>query len=225
MATRFYFHDAAPANDPGETENSTVLPTVTAAHFQDFGIAVKSMNTTIGTAETSVTGSSRAHTDADQDFFTSFSSPAIATQTITAQTWTIAVDVDEGNANANSFMVLSVYVFREPSTIVGFIYDSATQLGNEWNNVGRGRVATFSGASVSATEGDYIVCEFWRDTAGQAMAMAYVHELFYDGTVDVTEGSSTSAASYLETPQTITFPVGAGWGPLLAQERNRLIVE
>ncbi len=215
MATRLSLRDSAPTNDPGETERSVALP---VGDFQDFAGAVKSLSTTKGSSdpEASISGSSQAHTDHDDDFFTSFSSEALDAQTITAQTWTIAIVFDEGSLQANSFMVLSVYVFREPSTVVGFIYDSDTALGNEWPSVKAGRVATFSGSAVTAQAGDYIVLEVWRHTAGQGMSMSYTQEMFYDGDTDVTEDGTNLAASYLETPQDLTFTAG----PAAARRRG-----
>lgn len=204
MATRLFLRDAAPANDPGTTTNSSVLPVHT--DNSDFGLAVKSLSRTIGTSEATLSGDAITTTNTQDNFFTSFSSAPLTGTNITAQTWTIAIDVAEDNNGANSFTVLSIYVFREPSTVVGFVYDSDTALGAEWNGAGRGRVATFSGSAVTVAADDYLVLEVWRHTAGQTMATAWTQILAYDGTVPVTEGSSSSAASYLETPQDGIFP-------------------
>ncbi len=207
MATRLYLRDLTPDNDPGTTENSSALPVF---HAQDYAMANKALRTTPGSVETSLSSPSLGHTDHDDEFFTSFSSEALEAQTITGQTWTVAVMVSEGNAQANSFLVTSVYVFREPSTVVGFIYDSDTPLGAEWSNTARGRVVTFSGSEVTAQGGDYIVFEMWRHTAAQGMNMSYTQALHYDGGTDVVEDATPGdAASYLETPQDLTFAGGA----------------
>lgn len=204
MATRLYLRDAAPANDPGETERSATLPFGGEA-FQDYGIAVKSLSTTIGTSETFISGSSTGNVVETAEFFTSFSSPALTTN-LTAQTWTIAVQVSEGNAAANSLMIPIVYTFREGDSSVRFVIDAHTALGAEWPPGDRvGRVATFSGAAVTVAAGDYLVLEFWRHTVGQAMNMSYTQRLDYDGTVDVVEDGTASAASYIETPQDNLF--------------------
>ena len=200
MATRLFLRTGTPTNDPGETERSVSLPGTDV--FQDYGVGVQRLLTTIGGPGSSeFTGESTVNTVETAEFFTSFSSLALETS-ITAQTWTIAVHVGEGNAAANSFMIPIVYVFREPSTVVGFVIDDHTPIGNEWAAAGRGRVATFSGAAVAITAGDYLVLEFWRHTVGQAMAMSYTQTLRLNGGVVVTEGSSDAhPASYLETPQ------------------------
>jgi len=207
VATKLYLRDAAPANDPGETENSTALPVGT---FKDGAFAPESLSTTKGTVAIQRTLASLSQTAHQDVFWTSFSSAALAAQTIDANTWTIAARVAEGNNAANAFTILSVYVFREPSTIVGFIYDSDTPLGNEWNGGLSGRVATFSGSAVTASASDYLVLEFWAHS-NQSMAMSYDYRLRYDGTVDATEGGGGDA-SYLETPQNLTFNGGGPTG-------------
>lgn len=207
MATKLYFHDAAPADDPGETERSSVLP----AHSDnnDLGIAVKSMDTVIGSSQVGVNGGSISTLNVQDNFFTSFSSPALAAQTITAQTWTVAVEVSEGNAAANSFIVCSLYVFRPSSTsVIGFIYDNDTPIGSEWPAAAtQGVVTTFGGSEVTAAADDILVFEFWRH-GEQGMAMVYTQSLDYDGGTDVTQGTGvTDAASFIETPQDINFAV------------------
>lgn len=207
MATRIYLHDAAPAKDPGETERSASLPSTDV--FQDYAIGVKSMDDVIGVLEASISGSATANTVETVEFFTSFSSPDLVTD-ITAQTWEIGVQVGEQNAAANSRMIPIVYVFREPSTVVGFIIDSHTEIGTEWNSSPEGRIATFSGAAVTVIAGDYLVLEFWRHTFGQAMSMGYSQALEFDGTTDIVDGiTQASAASYLETPQDNLFTAPA----------------
>ena len=202
--TDFFFLNSTPTNDPGETERSSVLP---VGDFQDYAFAVKKLNQVKGPVTDAIQGTSQAHTDHDDEFFTSFSSDALAAQTIDANTWTIAVSVRQQNANANSFIICSLYVFREPSTVVGFIYDSDTALGAEWSNGYSGRVATFSGSALTILLNDYLVLEFWRHTAGQGMSMGYDQGLQYSGTIDIVENGAGSA-SRVTTPQTITYPGG-----------------
>ena len=205
MATRLFLRELTPTNDPGETERSTNLPSG-AADFQDYGITVKALSTTKGSSETTVSGNSLAHNDHDDEFFTSFSSEALAAQTIDANTWTIAVDVAQGSAFANSFIDICVYAFREPSTVVGFLSNTHVGRGNEWSSNGGGRVVAVGMAGVTVQAGDYLVFEFWRHTDAQSMDMAYTQTLFYDGGTDVTQGvDSGDAASYIETPQDLVF--------------------
>ena len=209
MATRLFLRDLTPTNDPGETERSVVLP---VGDFLDYDEVVKALRTTKGASEVNLGANTQAHQDHDDEFFTSFSSEALDAQTINANTWTIALMLTQSSGTANSFMVLSVYIFREPSTVVGFIYDDDTALGSEWTNQGggRGRVATFSGSAVTVLAGDYLVLEVWRHTPGQSMSQNLAQRVFFEGTTDVVENAAGGdAASYLETPQDLTFAGGA----------------
>lgn len=202
MPTRLFLRALTPDNSPGETERSTALPVGT---FKDFLLAVRALETTKGAAQTSGGSASLAQTAHQDNFFTSFTSDPLTTQTIAANTWTIAIAVSEANTNANSFLVLSLYVFR-PSTgsVVGFIYDSDTALGVEWAAAEDGQVITFSGVSVVASAGDVLVLEVWRHGV-QGMAVGYTQTIYYDGTTDVVDTTTADAASYLETPQILTF--------------------
>jgi hypothetical protein len=222
MATRLFLRDGTPPNDPGETERSVNLPG--ADVFQDYGISVRRLRPIIGgPGSTQITGSSTANTVETSEFFTSFSSDALSAN-ITAQTWTIAVHVGDGNIQADSFMIPIVYVFREPSTVVGFVIDAHTQIGTNWATAGAGVVATFSGAAVSIVAGDYLVLEFWRH-ATQGMAMSYTQTLRFNGGDIVTQGSTdANPASYLETPQDGIFDASHEYIPRIKRTvRSRIL--
>jgi hypothetical protein len=49
-------------------------------------------------------------------------------------------------------------------------------------------------SSRTASDGDVLVLEVWRDNIAQSMSTAYSNTIFYDGT---TEGSATTNAAYL----------------------------
>lgn len=167
------------------------------------------MDTPIGSLGAIESGSSLVQTAHQDNFFTSFSSKALAAQTIEANTWELGCNVRHGNAAANFFMGISLYVFREPGTVVGFVSDTDDNHGAEWPTTGGGlgRIASFSGSEVISLANDYLVLEFWAH-ATQGMAMAYDIELRYDGATKVTEGTSNEG-SYLETPQNLTFAAAA----------------
>jgi len=90
------------------------------------------------------------------------------------------------------------------SSVVGFIYDSDTTLGVEWGTTEDGQVLSPTGSAVTVLAGDVLVISFWRHAA-QGMAVAYTQTLYFDGATDVTDATTTDAASYLETPQVLTF--------------------
>lgn len=223
-ATRLYLRALTPSAGPGETELSTALPSGTG---KDFNVAVQALELVPGSAETTCGGSGLAQTGAQSNFFTSFSSDALAGQTIAAQTWTFAACLNEGNTDANSFIVLSLYVYRAGSGVVGYIYDSATHLGTEWSAVAatlNGRVVTFSGAQVVAALNDFLVLEVWRHATSQSMATAYTQTLYYDGATDVVaNANSGDAASYLEDTNGLAFlsPPSLTMAPMTAPDRRR----
>lgn len=207
MPSTFWLKDAAPdaGQGPGETERSVAIPMGT---FKDFAISQKSLGTTKDGSESSVSGTSLAQTAHQDNFFTSwtFNKPLLA-QTFGSGTWTLSIMVKESNKNANSYVVISLYVWRpSTSSVVGYIYDSDTLLGNEWNKNAKGRVITFVGSNVTCQDGDRLVFEFWRH-ALQGKAASYTQELFYGGSTVPTEGATGdpgNSASKLDSPADIT---------------------
>lgn len=212
--TKFWLKDATTDESPGETELSVALPVGT---FKDFAIAQKSMGTIKDGSETSISGTSLAQTAHQDNFFTSFTyNERLAAQTFGSGIWTLSVMVKQNNNVANSFIVLSLYVWRpSTSSVVGYIYDSDTPLGNEWNRGARGRVVTFTGSNVTCQAKDRLVLEFWRH-AEQGKVASYTQELFYGGSTVPTEGATGdpgNSASKLDAPTSIVqwseplFPV------------------
>jgi hypothetical protein len=212
VATRLYLRAATASNPPSNGEKSTALPVGTFSGNSGSGFENLSLSTTKGSAQTSKAINSLAQTAHQDNYIARFTSDALAAQTITAQTWTIALLVGENNANANSFTVASIYVWRPgSSSVVGFIYDSDTHVtnGSEWHDTEEGYVVTVSGGSVTAQANDVLVYEAWRGAA-QAKANAYAQTLFFDGTTDIVDGVTVAdAASYIETPQDLTFGAAA----------------
>ncbi len=206
MVTRLYLRADAPTNDPGETTNSAVLP---VGDFQDSGNSVGSLNLAKGvlTAVEAYSVDSLGHLDHDDDFFTSFSTEALAAQTIDANTWDIGLLVNQQSAFANSFIVCVLYTFRQGTGVIDFMYDSDTPLGNEWATGSEGREASFSASASTVLENDYLVFEVWRHTDGQGMNMSYGQNIRANGSeTDVVEGDGGNAqASWIETPQDLNF--------------------
>jgi hypothetical protein len=173
------------------------------------------MNTTIGVSQASLAGTTLASTSAQTGFLGFFCSPALSgAQTVGGSTFDLLLAVSESNLNANfgpgSF---NVYVWR-PGTgaKVGTIWDGAASAAQEPGSASSEQVTgTFNvtATSVSAADGDVIVCEVWSSFT-QGMATAYTATIFYDGT---TENTTTFAvvsnyAAYLSFPETLTFKGG-----------------
>lgn len=205
MATRLYLRQVAADTPPSVGEKSAALP-VGDFKGNSETPTLASLKTVKGVGQQGYQLGSSPQTAHQDNYLARFTSPALAAQDITAQTWTLAVAISEANANANSYTICSVYVWR-PSTqaVVGYIYDSDTPLGVEWGTTEDGQVLTFSGAAVTTQADDVLVLEFWRH-AVQAMSNAYVQTVWFDGTTDVTDATTSDAASYIETPQTLQWP-------------------
>jgi hypothetical protein len=209
VATRFYLRDTPSYEAPTAGKKSAVLP-VAAVTDGNSGNPFENRSLLIQKGQTLpdsvISRSSIANTAHQDQYLGRFTSRKLAAQTITAQTWTLAVATLETNAGANSFTVASVYVWRPgTSSVVGYIYDSDSPLGVEWSTTLDGQVLTFSGAAVTCQLGDVLVMEFWRHAATQGAATAWLQQLNYNGHVDVLGTTTADPASYLETPQNLTL--------------------
>ena len=206
MPTTFYLRNVTAANPPTAGEKSTALPVDTLGANNAGGTdETRSLDTAKGAAQTSLAKNSDASTAARDNYLCRFTSAALAAQTIAAATWTLAIALSEGNTNANSFFVGSVYIWR-PSTnsVVGFIYDSHTNVGVEWAAGEDGQVLSLVGSAVTTLLNDVLVIEIWRH-AVQGMAAAYAQTVYFDGTTDVIDSTTSDAASFLRNPNVITF--------------------
>jgi hypothetical protein len=209
VATRLYLRDTnANAGSHVVTEKSTALPVGTNNPLGT--AAVKDLSTTKGSLQTSLNNSTFGQTTDQDGYWGKWLSPALAASSISANTWTIALAVSETNSLANAFLIASIYVLTAADTVRGFIYDSHTALGTEFGAGGTvttedGIVVTVAGAAVAGVVStDVIAFEAWTH-AVQGMATSYNQILYYDGATDVTDTTTTDAASYIETPQSGLF--------------------
>ncbi len=225
MATKLYLHAAT----------STVvgtLPSVSQhsrhtiyASIEDGGGSAtnRSMDTTIGTTQKANSGSVAFAKNGYRDYYVSrFVSPPLVTTGITAQTWTVAVAAKEASLTnpVNTWPInttsapcdICLYIWR-PSTgaAVGTIFENLSS-GATANTGGKtaetGLVSTFSGGAVTAQAGDVIIYE-WICRSGRSVDVTDTVYAYYDGTTEPTDNVGvSSAASYISTPQTITFQAG-----------------
>lgn len=211
MTTKLYLHNAANALS-GTFPTGEQSPTFTAGWTATGANTLRTMDTTIGVSQASLAGTTLASTSAQTGFLGFFCSPALSgAQTVGGSTFDLLLAVSESNLNANfgpgSF---NVYVWR-PGTgaKVGTIWDGIASTALEPGSASSEQVTgTFNvtATSVSAADGDVIVCEVWSSFT-QGMATAYTATIFYDGT---TENTTTFAvvsnyAAYLSFPETLTF--------------------
>lgn len=143
----------------------------------------------------------------------------LGAQTISAGTWGLGTAVLTSNTAANTFFAVSIYVWRpSTSSVVGYIYDSTTELGNEWRGdfTAESRLISFSGNSVTAANGDTLIFEIWA-TAAQGAATSYTNWMFYDAatsTSDFSADGQTDLSSWIDSPVTLTaFDPNAPIGP------------
>lgn len=175
------------------------------------------MNTTIGTSQASLSAVLSADTSLHNYYVTRFISVPIYQSSVAANTWTYAFAATPGTANAN-WPVLSTnksvwvncYVWRPSNnSLVGTILD-----GNTAATVDEGAVSTevyhivtFSGSAVTSVQnGDVIIFEVWFKIQQSVTASATACSFQYDGTtVSAENATASSAASYLETPETLVL--------------------
>lgn len=220
MATRLYFHD--------ELDNSSGLPTaeqsslVADDNFEADQTKNRKINTIIGLAQVSLANASLATTAARNYYAARFvSKPLDVNQTISANTWIFNFAANESNANANfpvsgtnQVLRVNAYVWRPSTqTKVGTILDGNSAAAyDEPSATSTEKVmhGTFAGAAVTALAGDVIIFEIWA-VVTQGMGVSYTQTIYFDGTTENTTENATVSnhASFLETPQNITFESAA----------------
>lgn len=193
MATRLYTRGTTAPIGLTAGDKSTALPV--GSDGGDFNQGLALLLTTQAT-QTDYTYSSLAQLTQQSAMIARHSSAALKAQTIDANTWTLLFEGNESDIRANAFLAISLYVWRpSTSSVVGFIIDSATTLGIEFD--GTNQTVTFSGSQVTAAAGDILVLEAWN-VATQAKGISY--------TITWSVGRvATGVDSYLETPQNLSF--------------------
>jgi hypothetical protein len=191
MTTRLYFRDITSDNAPTAGSKSVALPNGTnnSLTVNDS----QSLSTTQGNSDTTVTIDSLAQTARQSGRFARFTSQLLAAQTISANTWDYTLRNRAGNTAAETYKAGSIYVWR-PSTnsVVGYIYDSADEIGSRWTTNFTNDSTLISGSSVSVSNRDVLVCEVWY-TSAQSKAKTYSNDIQYN------------VSSYIETPQVLEF--------------------
>jgi hypothetical protein len=228
MATRLYFHAAASA--VGGTLPTTEQSAKTSIADFESQATNRSMDTTIGVAQATLSYANTTNTGANSIRYVSkFVSAPLDQTSIALNTWRynfaakLSRLIDDYPCNDTSKKVpICVYVWR-PSTgaKVGNIFD--TNSTSVYSDLGSfspslsttsetSEDGTFSGSAVAGVQtGDVIIFEVWinvytRDSISTTLSW------FYDGTVEtLTTGTTVSdQASFLETPENLVF---AGAGP------------
>jgi len=121
------------------------------------------------TQQTARSSASQSNTAAPQSYYIGrFTTPALAAQTIPAQTWSYEVSTASSSVNANTYFWPVMYVWR-PSTnqvVSPYIFNASGPVGNKWLVSDDPRLdQQFAGAAVNVLDGDVLVVEIWG--AGQ----------------------------------------------------------
>lgn len=205
--TKLYFHNAT------DDRSITGLPT----NFGSTPAAlIQTMNPTIGTTQASrATGNSDV--GITSQIVGKFASPALASQTILAQNWTlnIARGQTAALADTNTIWSLRLYAFRPATqTAVGYLVGSATTR-VDYTDASENTLASteqslqdgvFAGSQVIVQNGDVLVCEVLvRDTLPAANTL--VMTLYLDGATETTTDNTTvtSHASFLSSANNLTL--------------------
>ena len=208
MTTRLYFHDAVStlSGTLPSGEQSTRTPDWTATG----GATNRTMDTNIGAAQASRSGTTLSLATQQDGLLGMFISPPLDTaQTVGGGNMTLNVADDENGSGANFWVdSLNIYVWR-PSTgaKIGTLRDAADLGGTEGGTSETvTHITGITSTGINALAGDVIVCEVWARSV-QSFASSYTVTFYYDGTTENTTENATVSnhASFLELAETLTF--------------------
>jgi hypothetical protein len=181
------------------------------------------MDAIIGSAQTSKNCATNASSSDQVSRFTRFDSPVLGVTSIAANTWNYAFAVSEDNVNANfpvsgqngNDIWVNVFVWNtNNSTKVGDIIDGLsgnsdfeepTTAAQETSVFG-----TFNGSAVNSIPAGSVICYEAIFQFQQNNTTARTITLYYDGATETNNNGTTVSnhASYIETPQALTFAGG-----------------
>lgn len=218
MATKLYLHNAS--NALAGTFPTTEQSSTSASWTATGATTLKTMDTTIGVSQSSVSGSTLAQTAAQNGWLGFFCSKALSgSQTVGGGTLTLSAAFAQSNANVNLGgpiasglgTFVEIYVWR-PSTgaKVGTVASIKLFSGTEPSSTNTEKVVngakTATSSAVNASDGDVVICEIWTAHA-QGMATSYTVTYYYDGTTenDVEGTTVSSHAGYIQFNENLVF--------------------
>ena len=214
MATKFYFHNAT--STVGGTLPTSIQSALGSTSTVSDAVTVnRSMDTTIGTSQTSKALSTAASASAQVIYFTRFVSAKLNQTSVAANTWTIGYADQESNAAANfpvttsGALRITVYVWKPSNgTKYGNILDGTGPTVAEATTSETTTYGTFSGSAVSSlTAGDAVICVEMIYQVTQGNASSRTDTIYYDGTTEPSSdnAAASTCAAFLSTPETLTF--------------------
>jgi len=216
MTTKLYLHAASHALTgtfpTGEQSAATPGWSATGA------ATLRKMDTTIGTAQTSLSGTSLANTSLQLPFMGFFVSPPLnGNQSVTA-VFRLNVALTQSNTQMNlgQYLTTCLYVWR-PSTgaVVGKLLDGpadsiplngvAPPSAASSEKVDWGSYST-PGTMIMALDGDVLICEVWPALL-QGTAAAYTANFYFDGTTENATLNATVSnhAAFLDFDDNLVF--------------------
>jgi hypothetical protein len=219
MATKLYFHAAA--NALSGTYPTGEQGAGTPSYSGTGATTLRKMDTTIGTSQTSMAGSSLGSTAFQFGFYGFWCSPKLSgDQTIGGSGLGYRLNIANAQSNLNMDFGeecdATAYIWN-PSTgaVQGTLFDwSSTNGGN-----GHGALEPTSASSeqvnhvvgpetsaVNASDGYVIIVEIWMRHQ-QPMGSSYTGTIYYDGTTENTTPQAvvSNHASFIEFDQNIVF--------------------
>jgi hypothetical protein len=178
--SRFYLYPGKTAATASPTAGSkaTSLPLAINTSFANVTVQEFKLNITGTNSPEERFTNSVATLSPQSLFFGRYSTPALAGQTIAAQTWDWEISAGQGY-QTNTLWWPVLYVWRPSNnTVVGYILNASTGMGNPWNYAADPNYnQVFNGASVTTLDGDLLVLELWG-VNNQVSADTYVNHVW-----------------------------------------------
>jgi hypothetical protein len=217
LTTTLYLHTASSAI-AGTLPTTSQSTNFTANASFDATTINRSMNTIVGTSQTQLT-QTWTSTAVWNIYVTKFVSNPLNQTSIASNTWTVGAGFGgilsaAGRWPGSSTITPSkypstLYVWR-PSTgaLIGTIFDAISATGSNYlrDSAETAVIVTFTGSPVTCIVGDVLIFEQW----GRVNATSSQNYFYYfDGTNTTFTDSTTqtSIASYIQTPETISFSI------------------
>lgn len=136
----------------------------------------------------------------------------LAAQTIAAGSWACSIFAEETATTVNAFVRLAISVWRPNTTgsggtLVGYIYDSATNLGTEISTTAGAKTGNVSGSAITVQDGDRLVVS----TIGAVVSATAADDGFPEWYRIYSANSA--GLNFVTCPTTIAFRETVAQGP------------
>lgn len=223
--TKLYFHNAL-TSDTGTLPTTIQSGQGTPDLLSDAVNVNRSMDTTIGVSQASLSCVDTSSLTAGRAYFTRFLSSPLNMTTVSSDTWNYTFAAKETASDqfpcfgANFFVIVTLYVWRPSNgTRIGFVINgnsSANFSEPSATNQEQSLSGTFAGGSVGCQSGDILAFEVLLSCVNNNSTDTF----YYDGTTETNNNRTvvSSQASHIESSTTtLTFlippPPLQNWAP------------